>query len=885
MKRYAVIIVCLFFSTIMQAQNPNIILIFCDDLIDLDSPYAQSLNIHTPHIDALKSSGVKFSHAVCNAPICAPSRASMLTGKYPHTTGYYGYNMGPNAWNLNPVIQQSPPVFQHLKNNGYSVYGSGKIFHSSNASLNQENFDQYAFQPSGPFAWDGISYNSSGKKVMQPHPDNHEFLSSHFDGVYPLSNIPQFPDTSGWFQHNEPFYYENDTIRDLLADESTVDFANEVLSMSHTNPFFLTLGFRKPHTPYFLPQAYFDMYPLNNIEVPISTDTEMEGIGLANFHNRNYVKSNNQDYEKLVVMSEDSLDNQWWIKKHIQGYLASVTFLDDMVGEVLQMLENSTYAENTYIIFTSDHGYTFGQKQTFNKNNLWGPALDIPMYLTGPGIAQNASVKMPVSLIDVYPTIIDFAGLPAPSSGLDGYSMKNLAENPTSGNWNGQDYAISAVSNDELIPIGISAKKEHQHFAITTDSHRYIRLSSGEEELYDLTLDPTELSNVAFVQNKLSDKLNLKNQLDVIIPLDSSSQQKGSLLYGNFEQNLNGWKLSKKSDSTYAKIVNSPNTITGDKHFRIETIPYVFEDYKFNISNSNLELRQGHNYSLTFDARSSHFASKVKFILERKNGYDSYGKVGGVGIPLDTIWQNYSLNFTYPGYSSRTDFNLVIKFMKKNRIYELDNIKICDLTTDNCEDDCLVSGFDEAPADSYTYLTQSGFEFHWTAPLGITACEIQGNLASAPVSDNESQMTYGSLTNPPESLGPINFDGFFPLTQPIITGEVYRWRVRCGCSESTMSPFSDFNYFSVPVQLDDLNHLKNSAIESMDIYPNPSSNGVFYSNFTLPPLIRVFDSKGSMVFEGSSSKNILDLSHLQPGIYALKLFDTTSIVSSKLVIQ
>ena len=885
MKRYAIILVCILISIVSQGQSPNVILIFCDDLMDLESPFAQSLGMNTPHIDELKSEGVSFSNAVCNSPICSPSRASIFTGKHPHTTGYFGYNMGPNAWNLNPEIASSTTVFKHLRDNGYSVYGTGKIFHSSNWWINTTNFDTYEFQPNGPYAWDGLSYNATGKKIMQPHPDNHIYLDSHVDGVYPLSNVPSFPDTSGWFQDEEPFYYLNDSVRDLLSDELTVEFAETILTATHQNPFFLTLGFRKPHTPYVLPQEYFDLYPIEDISIPEVGTGEMDGIALANNHNRNYVSGNNLDFEKLVIMGQDSTDTDWWIKKHIQGYMASVSFLDDMVGEVIQLLENSLYANNTYIIFTSDHGYTLGQKETFNKNNLWSPALDIPMIIKGPGVSQNQISSNPVSLIDVYPTIVDIASLPHPTSGLDGFSMKNLAEDPINGAWDGPAYALSAVANDELIPNAIIANKNHQHYALTTETYRYIKLSSGEEELYDIQVDPNEFTNEAYTQARLADKLILKSQLENEVVLDSFPKMKGSLIYGNFEQKLNGWKHSKKTDTTYTEIVASPTSLGGSSHFKVETVPYLFDNYKFTLSNKNLELVQGNQYNLSFDARTSVYGGKVKFLLYRKNGYNSYGKVGGVGIPLDTVWQTHSLNFTYPGYSSKTDFKLTVKFMKKNRIYEIDNIKICNLTTGECDNECIVNGFYNGPTDDYTYLNAEGINFYWTPPLGSTECEVEGNLASAPLDENESQTISGTFQDAPTTLGTISYDGLFPGANPILQGEVYRWRVRCGCSSTNMSPFTEFNYFYVPILLESNDQFEKSIGVSQNFYPNPSSSGIFYTNMDNLALLQVFDSKGSLVFQGNLIHGELDLSHFPKGIYTVKAFLPESVKTSKLIIQ
>lgn len=492
-------------------NKTNIVVIVCDDLNDALSGFGGHPSAKTPKLDAIRKMGVTFTNAQANAPICSPSRASLWSGLYPHTTGFYGYNQQLNHWSNNFILKDAVTVFEHLASNGYQVFGSGKIHHNGHEKnsifLNEDGRNGFKIAPSfGPYPWDGDPKNNTSKKRGIGHPD----LPSNYDssswssGFGSIKNISQeFNGKGTWlYTHGgEEFKYISRDNRDLMPDERIANYAQEVLNEKHEKPFFITLGLNRPHSPFYAPEEYFDRFPLDSIEltpmlkndladVSLSLseglDTASRGIG---FHK----------YNMIVNAGGNELLLRW-----TQAYLACVAFVDDQIGEVVEAIENSDYADNTLIIITSDHGYHMGEKEYIFKNTVWEESCRIPMIVIGPDVAKNKTCEQPISLIDIYPTIVDYSGVPKnPNTNtngklLDGYSLRPFLEDPEKGIWQGPNFALSAVASAKELGIDEPGAIADQHFSLRTKQYRYILTRSGEEELYDHKRDPNEWENQAY---------------------------------------------------------------------------------------------------------------------------------------------------------------------------------------------------------------------------------------------------------------------------------------------------------------------------------------------------------------------------------------------------
>ena len=489
-----------------QNDVTNVIIIICDDLNDSVEGMGGHVQAQTPNIDRLIDMGVQFTNAHANAPICGPSRASLWTGIYPSKTGYYGHNQQQNRWRNFPIMTDAITIMEHYNNNGYKLYGSGKVFHNGhedNSVFNQPlDGGPSSF---GPFPWDGSTMHSWGKPQAFGHsimPPN--IRDSKWGGFAPLSEIPTVDDYTGWMKDwEEPwnFQYESEMDRGLMPDEITSIWVSEKLNETHDNPFFIVAGMNRPHTPRYAPKEFFDMFPLETIILPPYLENDLNDTPSILWEN-NYQSSALTRF--LEDSAETNIGSEMWWKKWVQSYLACVAFVDHQVGVILDSLENSQYADNTIVIFTSDHGYHMGEKNFLSKTTIWEESTRIPLVVYAPGVSvAGEKVAHPVSLIDIYPTLIDLSALPEnPNIGgngylLDGYSIRPFLENPINGTWNGPPVALNHlhgnVNPDDNIPSPIA----ENHHSVRSSRYRYTLTSDGEEEFYDHLNDPNEWNNLA----------------------------------------------------------------------------------------------------------------------------------------------------------------------------------------------------------------------------------------------------------------------------------------------------------------------------------------------------------------------------------------------------
>ena len=422
-------------------KHPNVLFIAIDDLNDWVGYLGGHPQVRTPNIDRLVKSGIGFTKAYTVAPLCNPSRVALLTGLYPSSSGVYG-----NRNKFRENLPSEITLIKYFKDHGYLTKGGGKIFHGNNKPGDNKSWDEYFISKNN------IKINGRDK------------------------TLPKGSTGMGWFNWGPVSIEDNE-----MQDVKTVNWAISELKKNHSKPLFLACGFFKPHLPWYVPQKYFDRYPLGEIILPNTKLDDQEDLPEygKRFAKERYSGSLGKDLNEGIQDHDLVLHYDQW-HKGVQAYLASISFVDDYVGKLLDALENSDYADNTIVVLWGDHGWHLGEKQHWRKQALWEDTTHVPLVVSYPSkIPQNKICNAPVSLIDLYPTLVDLANLPQ-KSGLDGKSLVGLLKNPI------QNYHR---------PVRITYGKGNH--AIRYGKWRYINYKDGGDELYDHENDPHEWLNLS----------------------------------------------------------------------------------------------------------------------------------------------------------------------------------------------------------------------------------------------------------------------------------------------------------------------------------------------------------------------------------------------------
>lgn len=498
-------------SQSFNQEQPNVLFIICDDLNDYQGIFGGHPQAITPNIDKLAASGVQFINAQSNVPVCSPSRNSLITGVYPHASKDFGWT----KLNKQPVLKNNKTIIQYFKENGYFTLGTGKIIHGNIIN----DWDEWGMNTKhnyGPFFFNGEAatvnpsvpnpYNSIG-----PIDGSYGRLS---DGGISEGKAGQKGWIYGW--DKKPLRYINDEDRDLLQDELHAQWAvkklKELETQENQKPFFMGIGFVRPHTPLHAPDKYFDMFPIKDLKLEKwQTDDNKDTYWKNNFSS----DLKGPKYYKMLLASYNG-DREVAIKHFLQAYLACVAFVDEQVGKVMEGLNNSTFKDNTIVVFTSDHGWQMGEKDYLFKNSPWEESIRIPMIIKTPKPKAGLKVEQPVSLIDLYPTLADLCNLKGnhkineKGGDLGGSSLRPLLADVKG--WKGSNGALTLVGN-----YGNKYPTEEQNFSYRTKYWRYIRYGNGEEELYDHKYDSYEWENVANDKKYKKIKEKLRLEMDEII--------------------------------------------------------------------------------------------------------------------------------------------------------------------------------------------------------------------------------------------------------------------------------------------------------------------------------------------------------------------------------
>ncbi len=416
------------------AAKPNILFIAIDDLNDWVGPLHGHPQVQTPFMDRLAARGTTFLNAHTQAPLCNPSRTAIMTGLRPSTTGVYG--LAPWFRDVDE-LKDLVTLPQYLSQNGYRTYSTGKIYHGGYGRKDTD----HEFDKLGPPA--SVGARPEHKLVHTPS-DN------------PLVDWGVFP-------------HKDEDKGDWKVASWAVDELEGELKGEQEQPFFLTVGFFLPHVPCYATQKWFDLYPEGETVLPPMLRTDRDDTPRFSWYLHWRLPE-----PRLKFLEED---NQW--ENLVRSYLASISFVDSQVGRVLDALEASGHADDTVVVLWSDHGWHLGEKLITGKNTLWDRSTHVPLIFAGPGISKNAQVHRTAELIDMYPTLLELAGLPAKPE-LEGMSLVPQLED------------ANAPRERPAITI-----HNHDNYGVRSERWRYIQYADGSRELYDMQADPNEWTNLA----------------------------------------------------------------------------------------------------------------------------------------------------------------------------------------------------------------------------------------------------------------------------------------------------------------------------------------------------------------------------------------------------
>ena len=873
MKKISLVFITCFIASLLipgslRSQDPNVIMVICDDLryFDFTSP---DCPVYAPNLAALAERGVSFSDAHANLPVCSPSRASFLSGKYAHNSGYYGYHQQLNHWYNFTNLHPDSSIINTFKNNGYKTILAGKIYHDSPDSLYENASDFYdRFGNHGPFVTDGNS--------AQPYPGSPEIGITHHNSSGPIVEFPE-EDSVYWALEGDTFEVDGDTVVDLLPDELITEKAIDELSQVQSDPFFMVLGHFRPHLPFFAPKEFFDLYDIENMVIPEHYNGLILKSAIASFKN-SWGSNGETFYSFLQDESAGQAIEDLWLKKYLRAYYASVSFVDHQIGLLMNALDSSDYASNTLLLLTSDNGFYLGDYAKFaNKNGMRSPSSKIPMILYGPGIPEDTVISDPVSLIDIYPTLSNFAFGDIPD-GLDGHDILPLVDN-SFGNWEGEDFTLQEVASNEKIILGTLANTNHQHHSICNSNYRYTLFSDGEEEFYDRTLDPLELTNIAGSPEIQSIRSLMNSQLVNATNVNALNYDPlDHIILGGFENDFNGWDINSVLGNNLGSIIDiDPD----DKHCKIEK---TNTDYTF-IENKGIFLENGKTYRLTFKAKADQSNLELKTQMWHTEDILPPVSWNNITYSINNSWTEYEHTFTYSLESTKRKAGLRLVFQNIGT-YEIDDVCIIDVAS------CHQDNFEDPINNPEIEVFGETINFNWDPFLGSTKCQFQGNLSSAPINSNISFLiplgTDFSEFPPTETFT-------YPLNIPLSNGNIilydqeYRWRVRCGCSVNPIiaNPFNEFEYFTIEDPGLHLQDSQNKLNDQVIMYPNPNSTGELFLNKENLRSLSLFDPKMDLVkqYNVKKGQQKFDISGLSKGNYIVRMQIGNILEDHNLIIQ
>ena len=422
MKRILALLTVLLFAPLASlhaGDRPNVLFIAVDDLNHWVGHLGRNKQTKTPNIDRLAAMGVTFANAQCAAPVCNPSRAALLSGKRPGTTGIYNNNTP-----FVRVLKPEDSLVMQFKNAGYDTLGIGKLWHG------------------------GLGWKEQWTTIQEETVKKGKVSDRSIGGIA-LGPIVEGGD-------------------EAVSDTSIADYGIASLQRKHDKPFFLAVGFHKPHMPWHVPRKWFDLFPLESIKLPPYLENDLDDLPPA------AVRMAHPETDHVPMQKS----GRW--KEAIQAYLATIAYCDMNLGRLLDAFEKSAYRDNTIICLWGDHGWHLGEKHHWRKFALWEEATKAPFMWVVPGVTKpNTLCERTVDFMSIFPTLTDLCGIPTPAHN-EGVSIRRLLADPKA-SWD--------------LPARTTYK--FNNHTVRSEGWRYIRYANGDEELYDEAKDPNEWTNLA----------------------------------------------------------------------------------------------------------------------------------------------------------------------------------------------------------------------------------------------------------------------------------------------------------------------------------------------------------------------------------------------------
>lgn len=441
---------CLLWASALAQDRLNVLFIASDDLNNDLGTYGHPV-VKTPNFDRLARLGIRFDRAYCNYPVCNPSRASLMTGLYPDQT-----QVRNNARNFRNTIPNVKTLAQMFRENGYYVARIGKIFHYGVPSqIGEDGLDD-------PASWEE-TVNPRGRDKWEE------------DRIYSIDAVTgNLGGTLSWMAQDGTDEEQTDGIGTTAAIA--------ILQESRDRPFFLAMGFYRPHTPYVAPKKYFSQYPLRLVRLPAEPLDDLVDIPHAAWVDRPYQLNLSRRKQREAI----------------QAYYASISFVDAQLGRLLDALERLNLIGNTLIVFWSDHGYHMGEHKLWQKTTLFENSARVPFFIASPSHTRTAALSTVslAELVDVYPTLAQLCGLDAPAH-LMGRSLVPILEDPTQ---SVRDSALTTFDTHDRVNPRRPLRPRATGYTVRTERWRYTEWGpEGEHgvELYDHWNDPREFVNLA----------------------------------------------------------------------------------------------------------------------------------------------------------------------------------------------------------------------------------------------------------------------------------------------------------------------------------------------------------------------------------------------------
>ena len=415
------------------AAKPNVLFIAIDDQNDWIGSFGGHPMAKTPHIDRLAARGTALLNAHCNAPLCNPSRTSLMLGLRPSTTGIYGLS----PWFRDvPALKDRVALSQHFKAHGYRTLTAGKIHHGGpSPKWRAAEFDVW-----GPHG--GVGAQPARKLI----------------GPTPMGNNPLMD--WGVFPHKD----------EDKGDYKVASWAIEQLkSAPKDQPFFLATGFFLPHVPCYATRKWFDLFADDDSVLPPVKEDDRADTPRFSWYLHWQLPEPRLKWLK---------DKQQW-RNLTRSYLASTSFVDAQIGRLLDALDESGLSENPIVVLWGDNGWHLGEKGITGKNSLWDRSTRVPLIFAGPGVSKSGRCAQPAELMDIYPTLIELCGL-TPRNDLEGLSLLPQLKDATAARTR----------------PAITTHNQGNH-GIRGENWRFIHYADGSEELYDMKNDPNEWTNLA----------------------------------------------------------------------------------------------------------------------------------------------------------------------------------------------------------------------------------------------------------------------------------------------------------------------------------------------------------------------------------------------------